>query len=236
MCSLRIGGSRQARLGHAAARGYHKDVIFDLIDKMNRGAVDILLGTQMVAKGFDFHRVSTVGVILADIGINLPDFRSAERIFSLLMQVAGRCGRGSVAGKVIVQTLNDEHYLFDFLKGHDYYGFYRHELSMRKLMDYPPFSRIIRLLVRGRNEEKVVDSIAALSTAIKEEIRRQRREISVLGPSPAPLPRIAGNYRYHLLLKSKDIDGTRAVVKSVKRGVGEGYGYLEIDIDPHEIL
>lgn len=213
-----------------------KNVVFDLIDRMNRGAVDILLGTQMVAKGFDFHRVSTVGVILADIGINLPDFRSAERIFSLLMQVAGRCGRGAVAGKVIVQTLNDEHYLFDFLKRHDYYGFYRHELSMRKLMGYPPFSRIIRLLMRGKNEEKVIDSITALRTAIEEEIRQQQREITLLGPSPAPLPRIAGNYRYHLILKSKDIDGARAVVKSVKRGVGERYGYLEIDIDPHEIL
>ncbi len=228
-----LGKLRIFRLDQDSSR--KKDIIFELIDKMNSGEIDILLGTQMVAKGFDFHNVSTVGIILADIGINLPDFRSSERIFSLLMQVAGRCGRGELPGRVIVQTLNDRHYIFNFLKNHDYYGFYRYELSVRRMMDYPPFTRITRLLVRGRNQEKVRASIDALKSKIEIEIGKRNASISLLGPAEAPIPKISNNYRYHLLLKSRDIEGVRDIVKSVRDCINED-SYLEIDVDPYDIL
>ncbi len=228
-----FGKLRVFRLDQDSSR--KKDVVFELIDKMNRGEIDILLGTQMVAKGFDFHNVSTVGIILADIGINLPDFRSTERIFSLLMQVAGRCGRGEQPGMVIVQTLNDKHYIFDFLKDHDYYGFYRYELSVRKMMDYPPFTRITRLLVRGRDQERVRESVYALKSEIEVEIKKRNRDISLLGPAEAPIPKISSNYRYHLLLKSRDIENVKEIVKSVRNCISDG-SYLEIDVDPYDIL
>jgi primosomal protein N' (replication factor Y) (superfamily II helicase) len=213
-----------------------KNAVFDIVEKMSKGEIDILLGTQMVAKGFDFHKVSLVGILLADIGLNMPDFRASEKIFSLLIQAAGRCGRGDVCGRVIIQTINEEHHIFQFLKNHDYMGYYRYELSMRKMLQYPPFSRLARLLVRGKNEEKVIKSINNLKTALTNEIINNNRPITILGPTAAPLSRISNNYRYHIILKSKDIESIRQAVKSVKHTVSGKDVYLEIDIDPYDIL
>ncbi|MBN2158657.1 MAG: primosomal protein N' [Spirochaetes bacterium] len=208
----------------------------DLITKMKRGEVDILLGTQLVAKGFDFHNVTLVGVLLADIGMNLPDFRSAERIFALLMQVAGRSGRGDAPGRVIVQTLDDENPLFRYIRNQDYYGFYLSELEVRKALLYPPFARLARLLVRGKSEERVIASINLLKEAIEENTARSGADIRVLGPSAAPFAKIGGNYRRHIILKSREMEPLRSVIAASRGAVAGRDAYLEIDIDPYDLL
>ncbi|MFC1668880.1 primosomal protein N' [Spirochaetota bacterium] len=213
-----------------------KGAVFEIIEKMESGEVDILLGTQMVAKGFDFPNVTVVGVILADIGLNMPDFRSSERIFSLLLQVAGRCGRGDLPGRVILQTVNRDHYIYDFLINHDYYGFYKHELEIRKMLDYPPFTRIARLLVRGKDEGTVKESIEKLNHSIIKNKKKFGSDIVVLGPSQAPLAKIAGSYRHHILLKSRDLDIIKEVITSSRKAVVSNDVYLEIDIDPYDIM
>lgn len=225
--------ARIVRLDQDSTR--KKTAIFDIIEKMSCGEIDILLGTQMVAKGFDFHNVTIVGVLLADIGLNMPDFRASERIFSLLIQVAGRCGRRNERGKVIIQTLEDDNYIYDFLKNHDYLGFYRHELSVRKLLKYPPFSRMARLLVRGKTEDKVIKTVNKLQKSLENEIRGRNYAITLLGPVAAPFPKISGNYRYHIILKSERVEQIRNLIKSAGKLSGNDI-YLEIDIDPYDIL
>ena len=226
-----------------------KDSVPDLIGKMNRGEVDILVGTQLVAKGFDFQNITLVGVLLADIGMNMPDFRSTERIFSLLIQVAGRSGRGETPGKVVIQTLDNENPLFRFIRNQDYYSFYRSELEARKMLQYPPFTRIARLLVRGANEERVIASINSLKQVLEEKIRGQSKDIpgqsnsggqskniTILGPSEAPFGKIGGNYRHHIILKSGSMTALRDVIAASRNAVSGRDVYLEIDIDPYELM
>jgi primosomal protein N' (replication factor Y) (superfamily II helicase) len=213
-----------------------KDTVPDLLEKMNGGDIDILVGTQLVAKGFDFHNITLVGVLLADIGMNLPDFRSAERIFALLVQVAGRSGRGDAPGRVIIQTLDDGNPLFAFLKSQDYYGFYRSELEVRKALTYPPFTRLARLLVRGKAEDRVIASVNALKEALDRDIRERKAPVRVMGPSSAPFGKIGGNYRHHIILKSGDVSTLRDVIAAARGSVSGRDVYLEIDMDPYELL
>ncbi|OHD67512.1 MAG: primosomal protein N' [Spirochaetes bacterium RBG_16_49_21] len=232
--SAAFKGFRIFRLDQDSSR--KKDTVPDLIGKMNRGEVDILLGTQLVAKGFDFHNIILVGVLLADIGMNLPDFRSSERIFSLLLQAAGRSGRGQSPGRVIIQTLNDENPLFKFISSQDYRGFYESELKVRKMLRYPPFSRMARLLVRGKNEVRVESSIKSLRLALEEHIKTKNDAISILGPSSAPLGKIGGNYRHHIILKSEGLAPLRSAILASRDAVSGRDVYLEIDIDPVDLL
>lgn len=225
---------RVFRLDHDSSR--KKETSYNLIDQMNSGDIDILLGTQMVAKGFDFQRVTLVGVLLADIGLNLPDFRASERIFSLLTQVAGRCGRGEKHGTVIVQSLNESMPFFHYLKNHDYEGFVREELEMRQALRYPPFARMARLLVRGKSEEKVQEAAASLGKCIADNITRNRLTVTLLGPSPAPLGKISSNFRYHLILKSTQIAPLRTLIQETRDTISGRDLYLEIDIDPFDML
>jgi primosomal protein N' (replication factor Y) (superfamily II helicase) len=208
----------------------------ELVEKMNRGEIDLLLGTQMVAKGFDFPNVTVVGILMADIGLHLPDFRASERIFSLLVQVAGRSGRGEKPGRVILQTLNSEHPVFRYIRDHDYYSFYRAELEERKLLKYPPYSRLVRLLVRGHDEERVIETVNRLRSEIDSFVRTSKADITVLGPASAPLSKIAKNYRHHIILKSKNTEELHRTVAEVRKISGTGKIYLEIDMDPYDLL
>jgi len=177
-----------------------------------------------------------VGIILADVGMSLPDFRAQERIFSLLMQVSGRCGRGSIPGRVVVQTLNDGYPLFDFLRRNDYMGFYRYELEARRALGYPPFTRLARLLIRGIREDRVIKVVNECADVLNRTISRENLPVQVVGPSPAPLTKIAKNYRHHIILKStSSINLTRAA-EMVKKSMGSSDVYLEIDIDPYDLL
>jgi primosomal protein N' (replication factor Y) (superfamily II helicase) len=225
-------GFRIFRLDQDSAR--KKDSSYDLIRMMRDGEIDILLGTQMVSKGFDFRNVDLVGVILADIGMSLPDFRASERIFSLLSQVAGRCGRGDRQGKVIIQTLSADNELLRFVANHDYESFYQREIELRKMLSYPPFSRIARLLVRGSDEDKVHDAAQKILAIVKEAAAG--KAVSVLGPSPAPIEKIGGNYRHHIIIKARDTESLAFIARSALKGYGKSEPYLEIDIDPVDML
>lgn len=213
-----------------------KEAMYNLVEKMETGEIDILLGTQMISKGFDFSKVTIVGVLLADIGLNIPDFRSQERIFSLLMQVAGRSGRGDEPGRVIIQTLDSERPLFDFVVNHDYHGFYQSEIAARKLLGYPPFTRLARLLVRGKDQDKVKGVMEHISSRVRSLVDKARAPVTILGPVEAPLSRIAGQYRYHLVLKSSTLEPVRHIIRKIKEEPVDRGLYLEIDIDPYELL
>jgi primosomal protein N' (replication factor Y) len=204
---------------------------------MKSGKIDILLGTQMVAKGLYFPGVSVVGVLMADIGLNLPDFRAAERIFSLLVQVAGRSGRGSTSGTVFIQTRDPDHPIFRFIKSQDYESFYRAELDERRVLRYPPFSRIARLLIRGESEELAAAAIESLSAALKKAIEGIDKNVILLGPVAAPVEKIGDNYRYHIILKGRDTTRIRGIIREARDELKLNKKlYLEIDIDPVDMM
>jgi primosomal protein N' (replication factor Y) len=181
-------------------------------DKMLRqfgdGKADILLGTQMVAKGLDFARVTLVGVISADTQMTLPDFRSAERTFQLLTQVAGRAGRSALKGEVVIQTLQPDHYALKHVLTHVFIGFYEEEIRYRQEANYPPFTRVILVEFKGPTEQRIHS--AAEEFALK--LRAAYPSVTILGPAPAVIAKIMNNYRWQLLIKSdqsKDKNGTR---------------------------
>lgn len=185
-----------------------KGAHYRIYQELTSGEVDILLGTQMVAKGLDLPRVTLVGVISADSTLNIPDFRGAERTFQLLTQVAGRAGRGEKVGRVIFQTYNPDHYSLQFAKNHDYLGFYREEIKRRRELNYPPFSEFVKFGFTGLNPEKVkkaADTFASISRdlitklAVPTEVGKS---VELMGPAPAIIPRIESKFRWQLLLKS----------------------------------
>jgi primosomal protein N' (replication factor Y) len=223
--------ARIARLDTDSAR--KKGVLQDTIKQFREGEIDILLGTQMVAKGLNFPGVKLVGIVLADTGLSLPDFRASERSFSLIVQVAGRAGRYRNDGRVLVQTLRPDNPAVVLGCEGDMESFYAYELEQRQMMSFPPFSRMIRIVMRGKKQDAVLNALEILSDNF-----RQAGLPEVLGPAECPLGVIAGNYRYHTLIRCReDFSGIHRVVASVlklteiPRGV-----YREIDIDPVQLL
>jgi primosomal protein N' (replication factor Y) len=190
--------ARIARLDRdtASRRGFARRVLREL----REGRLDVLIGTQMVAKGHDFPGVRLVGVVAADIGLHMPDFRAAERTFQLLTQVAGRAGRDATPGRVIVQTFVPSHYAIQPVRDHDYERFYAEELGYRAALGFPPFGHLIQLLVSGPDEEAVRRGADALAEAF-DRVGADAAGCERLGPAPAPLSRLRGRYRYQLLLK-----------------------------------
>src|SRR5690606_10467352 len=180
-------------------RGAHAQ----LVQAMEAREIDILLGTQMVAKGFDFPRVTLVGVLHADQEMLLPDFRAAERAFQILTQVAGRSGRGDSPGEVIFQTLMPEHYVLQSAAAQDYDRFAAQEILHRQELKYPPFRRMLHLLVDGPVETQVEQRAQALRTLLLGDAERVRGRVEVLGPAPMPISRLKGQYRWHLSLLAR---------------------------------
>ena len=177
---------------------YRKNAHFAILDQFERGEADILVGTQMVAKGLDFSRVTLVGVISADVGMGLPDFRSEERTAQLMMQVSGRAGRHALPGRVIIQTRRTEHPIFEFLKKHDYEGFAHSVLEGREPLGYPPFGRITNVEFRGP-EEDATGELAHQWTATARKTLPDR--LQLLGPEPAYIARVKTKWRFHLMIK-----------------------------------
>ena len=189
--------ARIARLDRDTVRG-HEDFERTL-SALNEGELDILVGTQMIAKGHDIHGVTLVGVVGADVALGLPDFRAAERTFQLLTQVAGRAGRGQSPGKVILQTYFQDHYAVQYAARHDFIGFYEKELQFRSWMHYPPYSVLANVLVRSDN----LDDALQWSGTLGKWFDATRHEgVRVLGPAAAPIMRLKRDYRYHFVLKS----------------------------------
>lgn len=207
-----------------------------LLRKFGAGEADILLGTQMVAKGLDFPRVTLVGVISADTQMLLPDFRASERTFQLLTQVAGRAGRSALLGEVIIQTHQPKHYSLQHVIDHDVKRFYEEELEERRTLAYPPFARLALVETKGKNESEVQkhsEKFARLLTA-------SDGQFAVLGPAPAVIAKINNQYRWHILLKSpKAKDPSGALLRSALRKALAEYGQfskrsvrMTIDVDP----
>jgi primosomal protein N' (replication factor Y) len=166
---------------------------------------DVLIGTQMIAKGLDLPQVTLAGIISADTGLALPDFRAGERTFQLLCQVAGRAGRGLKAGKVIIQTYSPENYVIQAAARHDYVGFYNQEIKFRRLYDYPPFSHFIRLVYTHTNEELCRRGAERMShTILAEKESKDIDDLSLIGPAPAFASRVRGRYRWQLILRGRD--------------------------------
>jgi len=210
-----------------AKRGSHKQILGDF----RKHKIDILIGTQMIAKGHDFPRVMLVGVISADTALNLPDFRSGERTFNLLTQVAGRAGRGPEPGRVIVQTFSPEHYAVEKSVTHDYTGFFEQEIKFRKELGYPPFSHIVDIKLRGRNEERVIKAAHGLASLIGPFI--EGKEASLVGPAPEFITRIKGQYRWSMLLKGARPDEMCVYVdKSLALLEGKSGVTITVDVDP----
>ena len=177
-----------------------------ILDAFERQEIDILIGTQMVAKGLDFPNVTLIGIVVADTALNLPDFRASEQTFSLLTQVAGRSGRAESAGEVIVQTYMPDHYSISAVKKHDYIGFYQQEIEARSGLQYPPFSHVARLLLRGEDEKGVIDASQSVKDHLITLQNEHFPEVKILGPAPAPLAKIDGKYRWHFLLRCQNVD------------------------------
>lgn len=186
-----------------ARKGAH----YQIYKQLTTGSVDILLGTQMIAKGLDLPRVTLVGVISADSTLNLPDFRAAERTFQLLTQVAGRAGRGNTLGKVIFQSYQLEHYSLQNAQHHDYVSFYQQEIAFRRELRFPPFSELIKIAFSGLNEASVIQAATEYQQLFDQQIvladhHDPETFAEVLGPAPALIPKIQDNYRWQLLIKS----------------------------------
>jgi len=225
----------KARVGRldrdvASRRG----VVAQTLLAFESGELDVLVGTQMIAKGHDFPRVTLVGVIDADVGLGMPDFRSAERTFQLLTQVAGRAGRGETAGEVILQSHWPDHYALGFACAQDYESFFERELEFRRTMGYPPASALVNLIVRSQDELKGAAEAKALAAALRTSAPGRYR---VLGPAHAPLARIKSEHRFQILLK-----GSRPAMRdAVKAALVARYGPqrwpgVAVDVDPLTVM
>jgi primosomal protein N' (replication factor Y) len=207
-----------------------------LLGAMRRGEADVLVGTQMVAKGHDLPNVTLVGIVNADVGLSMPDFRASERVFHLLTQAAGRAGRGDRPGEVILQTRRPSHDVVVFAQRHDVAGFYERELARRRELSYPPFGRLIVLLISGPVE---TDVIAAAQRLGREASVEARDGVSVLGPAPAPLWRLKGRHRWQLVLKGPKGPGAGEVARVLARRAPDVLPRgvrLDVDVDPQQVL
>jgi len=207
-----------------------------VLNQFHGGEIDLLVGTQMVAKGHDIHGVTLVGIVGADYALGLPDFRAAERTFQLLTQVAGRAGRGNFAGEVVLQTYFPEHYAIRCAALHDYLGFYEQEIRYRKWMHYPPFTSVANLLLRS---DKLNDAIH-YAGIVQRWVERTRMEgIRVMGPAAAPLARLKRDYRYHFIFKAASREKLNGVLRAlVANAISEQVPRTSIivDVDPQSLM
>ena len=216
-------------------RGSHEEIIRG----WEKGEFDVLVGTQMITKGHDVFGVTLVGALLADLSLNLPDFRAAERTFQLLSQVAGRAGRGDDAGRVIVQTYTPDHYAIQCLLTHDYKDFFNVESEFRRALGYPPYGRLVNLRLDGANGESVEACGKQLAEGLRAitERRREPGTIEVLGPAPAPIERLRNRYRWQILLRAKQSGPLLELARRARELLPRGRSVrLHIDVDPHSML
>jgi primosomal protein N' (replication factor Y) len=210
-----------------------------ILDAVERGEVDVLFGTQMIAKGLDFPNVTLVGVVDADTGLHLPDFRAAERTFQLIAQVAGRAGRGPRGGEVLVQTRSVTHPALQAAARHDYEGFATRELELRRSPAYPPTVGLVNVLVSGTQEVRVAEAAIEVSRWLHGVIAARAPTVELVGPAPAPLARLKDRWRWHLLLRSPDraLLGRLARYAARRAPVGRAGGMrLVVDRDPVALL
>jgi primosomal protein N' (replication factor Y) len=196
------------------------------------GKIEILVGTQMIAKGLHFPNVTLVGIVYADLSLHMPDFRAGERTFQLLTQVAGRAGRGDVEGEVVVQAFTPFHPAIQYARRHDYAGFYEQEIEFRQQLQYPPSARIAMITLKSRNEEKVKLSADYIKEAVTKALATIK-DLIVAGPAPAPLLKAETFFRYQLMLRTKRMpSASRLLAEALKTiRLPEGVSMV-VDVDP----
>ena len=215
-----------------------KGSLVKILKDLRAGDIDILVGTQMVAKGHDFPNITLVGIICADLSLNFPDFRAGERTFQLLAQVAGRAGRGDRPGKVILQTYNPDHFSIETAKAQDFKVFYEREVLFRKMLNYPPFSRIILIRISGRDKKLTEQTVRSIGDVCREMQghKKYSDSVEVLGPISAPVSKIANRYRWQLLIKGGNAKSLHQFVRQVvlenQSIMNNRSVKVSIDVDP----
>ncbi|HEX3746938.1 MAG TPA: primosomal protein N' [Bryobacteraceae bacterium] len=225
--------ARIARLDRDTVTG--KRQYETILNEFREGNYDILVGTQMIAKGHDIPNVTLVGVVSADIGLGMPDFRAAERTFQLLTQVAGRAGRGNVPGIVLIQTINPDHYAIRLAAAQDYAAFYQKELHFRRMMHYPPFSAMANVLVRAEKKELAM----RMSSELGLLLNPPPEMLKIMGPAEAPVPRLKNEYRYQFLVKAASRKVLNELLQRIRAFALEhkwGATALVIDVDPLTLM
>lgn len=208
----------------------------ELLRKMKNKEIDILIGTQMVAKGLDFPNVSLVGIIDADSMLALPDYRATERTFQLIVQAAGRAGRGDKPGEVIIQTYSPDNQVVQWAAQQDYVRFYFEEIKQRKILNYPPFSSLLRIVVSSSNENKVMKKAGVIAELINEAIDAKEDYIQILGPAPCPVQKISNKYRYQIIVKSNNMLLLQSVRYFIMNEVRFPNGKIDQDINPNTMM
>ncbi len=213
----------------------------ELLRAFHHREIQVLVGTQMISKGHDFPGLTLVGVLWADLSLNLPEYHAPERTFQLLIQVAGRAGRRGLPGKVIIQTYLPEHYALKCVQANDLQGFYQRELALRRELSYPPFGRLINLRFSGKSKARVVkaaERVASVARAASFRLE-EKEKVEVLGPAPAPMSRLKGKFRYQILFKSTSIKPLRQLFSLVSIQAHAVLGSavrMEVDVDPLSLL
>ena len=188
-----------------------------------------MLGTQMVTKGLDFPNVTLVGVLAADISLNIDDFRAAERTFGQITQVCGRAGRGDIEGRAIVQTYQPEHYALEFAQSHDYESFYENEITIREMLKNPPFNDFVLLMMQGEREESIIHELGRIANRLRS------RGLTVMGPVPAPYSRIKNKYRWRIILRHKKASELLDLLHTIADYYAKSDNQLFIDINPNSM-
>lgn len=211
-----------------------KNKLSNQLDQFKKGEIDILVGTQMIAKGLHFPNVTLVGVLHADLGLHVPDFRASERIFQLLTQVAGRAGRGDIPGEVVIQAFNPESEAIQFARHQDFIGFADYEIEHRKILNFPPFCRSLLVTIKCEHQQLAEESIKSIHLKASKAISSQ--EITCSQPTPSPLVKSHGQYRYQIFFRSNSSKNLRAMAKWIKNNIQLPKNVtLILDIDPHHI-
>lgn len=212
-----------------------KDAHQDVLKQFSDGDIDILIGTQMIAKGLDFPNVTLVGIIAADTALNIPDFRAGEKTFQLITQVSGRAGRGDVHGEVVAQSYSLEHTSIQTAKNHDFESYYAHEIKDREELRYPPFSSLINIIIADLDIIEAKRHSLELSKLLKTY--KTEKIISILGPIPAGIPKIQNYHRFQILIKSRDLDEARNILhKSLKELKKSHNTRIGIDVEPLNLM
>ncbi|MDJ0764265.1 MAG: primosomal protein N' [Myxococcota bacterium] len=231
-----FSSARIARMDRDSAAGKKGEAI---LDKLRQREIDILVGTQMVTKGHDFPYVTLVGVLNADVGLHMPDFRASERTFQLLMQVTGRAGRDQRGGRAFIQTYSTPHPAIDLARFHDYQTFVKMELETRRELGYPPFGRLAALRISSKSPEKVQIASQRLAAELREIHRQQSNPgVTILGPAAAPLEKVQNRYRWRIHLRSHRYDLIRRLIEPVLQTIENPPAgvRIRIDIDPQSML
>jgi primosomal protein N' (replication factor Y) len=227
-------GARIGRMDRDTVRG--RNDMERLLMRLHSGEINLLVGTQMIAKGHDIHGVTLVGVIGADFALGLPDFRAAERVFQLLTQVSGRAGRGELPGKVLVQTYHPDHYAIEYASKHDFHGFVQKELKFRKFLHYPPYSPLANIIIQSPHFDEVASWAASLGKWFHST---QLDHVRVLGPATAPLAKVKRIYRFHLVLKAEKRQALQKTLRAAlahAEAIGIPRRNLILDVDAVSLM